>query len=95
MREYRSLIIRSFKIQSGNYYIFFICKENEKYLELDIKHDSGELNFVIKDTNTGEVTTLTNPDSGIINIPLIESHKYQLVIHSSKACGGYKIRVKK
>ena len=94
-KEYRLLLLRSFKIQSGNYFCSFKCKENEKNLEIDLRHDSGEMNFVLTDNDTKEEQTLSNPETGMVLLPLILGHKYTLVIRTSKACGGYKIRVKK
>ena len=94
-KEYRLLILRSFKIQSGNYLCSFKCKENEKNLEIDLRHDSGEMTFVLTDKDTKEEQTLSNPEAGVVLLPLIFGHKYTLVIHTSKACGGYKIGIKK
>ena len=53
------------------------------------------MSFTLVDKDTNEEKVVSNPETGIINFPLISGHKYSFVIHTSNACGGYKIRIKK
>ena len=94
-KEYRLILLRSFKFSSGNYFCSFKCKEDENNLEVDLRHDSGEMSFTLVDKDTNEEKAVSNPETGIINFPLVNGHKYSFVVHTSKACGGYKIRIKK